>query len=76
MVGWCLVAESCPALCDPMYYIARQAPLCVGFPTKKTGVDSHFFPGDLPYPGIKSLSPALHVDSFTAELLGKPQVIV
>ena len=46
--------------------------LSMEIPTKNTGVDIPFFPGDLPYPGIKPLSPALQADSCTAELLGKP----
>ena len=28
----CLVAQSCPTLCDPMDYIAHQAPLSTGTP--------------------------------------------
>ena len=27
-----LVAQSCLTLCDPMDYIAHQAPLSIGFP--------------------------------------------
>ena len=42
-------------------------------PRLNTGVGSQFpSPGDLPDPGIKLGSPALHVDSVPAELLGKP----
>ena len=35
----CLVAQSCPTLCDPMDYTACQAPLCPwASPGKNTGV--------------------------------------
>ena len=27
----CLVTQSCPTLCDPIGYVAHQAPLCMGF---------------------------------------------
>ena len=38
----CLVAQSCPTLCDPMDYIAHQAPLSVGvLQAKSTGVGCH-----------------------------------
>ena len=35
-----LVAQSCLTLCGPTD-IVHQAPLSMGFPSKKTGVDSH-----------------------------------
>ena len=31
-------------------------------------------PGDLPDPGIELVSPALHADSLSAELPGKPKI--
>ena len=47
------------------------------FSSKNTGVGWHFPPpGDLPNPGIESLSPespALHADSSCAEPSGKPK---
>ena len=38
----CLVTESCPTPCDPPWTVAHQAPLFMGFPSKKTGVGYHF----------------------------------
>ena len=43
-------------------------------PGKNSGVGCHFLlHGDLPNPGIKLMSPALHADSLPTEPLGKPQ---
>ena len=51
------VAESCPALCDPMDCMC-QAPLCMGFFRQEYWTGLPFpSPGDLPTPGIKSMSP-------------------
>ena len=49
----CLVAQSCPTLCDPMDYTACQAPLCPwASPGKNTGVGCHaLFQGILPTQG-------------------------
>ena len=53
----CLVTKSCWTLCDPMDYIAHQAPLSMGFPRQEywSGLP---FPsaGDLPDPGIDTAS--------------------
>ena len=62
-----LVAQSCPTLCYPMGYTVHeifQARILewVAFP----------FSGDLPNPGIEPRSPALLVDSLSAEPQGKP----
>ena len=62
------VAQSRPTLCDPMDYTVRgilQARILehVAFPS----------PGDLPHPGIKPRTPALQVDSLSAEPQGKPK---
>ena len=52
----CLVAKPCPTLCDPMDYVACQAPLSMGFPRQE-----HWsrlpFPslGDLLDPGIEEM---------------------
>ena len=44
--------------------VALQAPLSLGFPRLENWSGLPFpFPGDLPRPGVKSMSPALHVDS-------------
>ena len=55
--------------------VARQAPLSVGFPRQEywSGLPCRL-PGDLPNPGIKPRSPALHVDSLPSEPPGKPNL--
>ena len=60
------VAQSCPTLCDPMDSTVHgilQARMLewVAFPS----------PGDLPNSGIELRSPALQVDSLSAEPQGK-----
>ena len=54
--------------------VARQAPLSIGFPRQEywSGLP---FPslGGLPDPGIEPASPALAVEFFMIELLGKPR---
>ena len=55
--------------------VACPTPLFMEFSRQgSTGVGCHPlpFPGDLPYPGIKSGSPALQADSLLTEPLGKP----
>ena len=72
LCGCVLVAQSCPILCNPMDYIAHQAPLSMGFfrPEYWSGLP---FPssGDLPNPGIEPGSPALQADSLQSEPPGK-----
>ena len=61
------VAQSCPTLCDPMDYTVHgilQARIL-------EWVDVPFSRGPS-WPGIKLRFPALQVDSWPAELLGKP----
>ena len=50
--------QSCPTLCDPMDYIACQAPLSMGFSRQEywSGLPCPP-PGNLPNPGIKLWSP-------------------
>ena len=56
-----------------MHCIARQAPLSMEFPRQEYWSRLPFpSPGDLPDPGIKSMSPALAGGFFTTEPLGKP----
>ena len=55
--GVCMRAKSlqlCPTLCDPMDYIAHQAPLSMGFSSQQywSGLSGPP-PGDLPNPGIE-----------------------
>ena len=75
----CLVAQSCPTLCDPMdslrphglfetpWTVAHQAPLSMGFSRQEYWSGLPFpSPGDLPNPGIKPaspMSPALQANS-------------
>ena len=55
----CLVAKSCPTLCDPMDY-SPPAPMSVEFSRQDYWSGLPFpSPGDLPDPGIKPMSPAL-----------------
>ena len=69
------VAQSCPALCDPMNYIACQVPLSMGFSRQEYQNRLPFpSPGNLPEPGVKPkslVSPALARRFFTIELPGK-----
>ena len=70
VVWWCLVTQLCPTLCDPMNYIARQAPLPIGFSRQEYWSGLPFpSPGDLPNPGIK---PVLHADSLPLRHKVKP----
>ena len=51
--------------------MALQAPLPIGFPRQEYWSGLSFpYPGDLPNPGIKPMSPALQVDSFLLSHLG------
>ena len=60
-----LVHQSCPALCDPMDYIAHQTPLSMEFSRQEYWNGLPFpSPGDLPDPGIKLGSPALQADFY------------
>ena len=70
----CSVAQLSVTLCDSMDYVARQAPLSMGFPRQEyqTGLPLPI-PRDLPDPGIEPTSPALAGGFFTTEPLGKPQ---
>ena len=51
-----LLCRFSPTLCDP-WTVARQAPLCMGFPRQEywSGLPCPP-PGDLPNPGIKPAS--------------------
>ena len=74
----CLVAKLCLILLQP-WTVASQAPLSMGFPRQE------YWswlpcppPGDLPDPGIKSvspMSPALEGRLFTTEPLKKPRAL-
>ena len=69
-----LVAQSCPTLCNPMDYIACQAPLLMEFSSQEywSGV-SFPTPGSLCNPGFKPMSlESSTVDFFTTVPPEKP----
>ena len=66
----------CLTLCDPMDYIACQAPLSMEFPRQEDWSGLPFpSPGDLPDSGMEPRSPALQADSLPFDPAGKPQKI-
>ena len=74
-----LVAQLCPALCDPMniWLVAHQAPLSIGFSRQEYWIRLPFpSPGDLPNPGTELRSPTLQADSLPSEPPGKPIKLV
>ena len=72
-----LVTQSCPTLCNPTEHITHQAPVSMEFSRQEYWSTLPFpSPGDLPYPGIKTRSSALQVDSLPpSEPPGKPEYI-
>ena len=67
-----LVTKSCLTVVTP-WTVARQAPLSMGFSRQEYWSGLPFpSPGDLPNPGIESMSPALQADSLLIEPPGKP----
>ena len=75
--GCGLVAKLCLNVCNPMDYIAHQAPLSMGFPRQKQGSRFPFpSPGDLPNPGIEPRCPALQADSLPSKPQGKPHILL
>ena len=63
-----LVAQLCPTLYDP-WTVARQAPPSAEFSGQEYWSELPFpSPRDLPNPGIKPRSPALHAVSLPSEL--------
>ena len=70
----CLVAQSCPTLCDAMDCMQPARLLCPwGFSRQEywNGLPCPP-PGDLPNPRIKLRSPTLQADSLPSEPPGKP----
>ena len=52
--------QSCLTLCNPMDWVAYQAPLSTGFSRQEYWSGLPFpSPGDLPKPGMEPRSPAL-----------------
>ena len=69
----CLVAQSCPTLCDPMDYNLPGSSSHGNSPGENTGVGCHaFLQGNLSNPGIEPWSSALQEDSLQTEPPGKP----
>ena len=65
----------CLTLCDPTDYVARQAPLSMGFPRQKYWSELSFpSPGNLPDPGIEPGSPVLQADSLLSDPPEKPRI--
>ena len=72
-----LVAKSWLTLFVTPKTVTRQAHLSMGFSRQEYRSGLPFpSPGDLPIPGIKSTSPALEADFFTAEPPGKPPTML
>ena len=65
-----LVAQSCPALCNPMT-VTYQAPLSMEFSRQEYWSGLPFpSPGDLPDPGIEPRSPAMQADALPSRHQG------
>ena len=75
----CLVAQSCPAVCDHMD-VASQAFLSMGLSRQEYRSGGPFSPPEhLPDPEVKLTSPmfpVLQVDSLLAEPLGKLKTLI
>ena len=70
------MAKSCPTLATP-WTIAHQAPLSMGFSGQEYWIGLTCPPpGDLPYPEIEPVSPALQADSLPTESPGKHPSII
>ena len=68
-----LVAQSCPALCDPMD-CSPQGPLSMKFSRQAYWSGLPFpSPGDLLHPEVKPKSPALAGGFFPTEPPGQPR---
>ena len=65
----CLVAKSCPTLCDPLDYSPPGSSVHADFLSKNTRVGCHATQdlGYLPDPGMELGSSVLQVDSLPAE---------
>ena len=70
----CLVAQSCPILCNPMDDSLPGSSVHGDSARKKTGMGCHaHLQGTLPNPGTELRSPSLQEDSLPSELPGKPK---
>ena len=67
------VTQSCPALCNCKWTVARQAPPSMGFFRQESWSGLPFPPPrDPPDPGTELRSPTLQADSFPSEPPGNP----
>ena len=67
------VSHSVMSLCNPMDYIAHQAPLLMEFSNQEYwSVLPFLSSGDLPNSGMEPGSPTLKTDYLLSEPLGKP----
>ena len=76
----CLVAQSCPTLCDPMDGSLPGSFVHGDSPGKNTGMGCHallqgIFPTQGSNPGLKHRSPALLADSLLSEPLLGAQIV-
>ena len=72
----CLVTQSCPTLCDPMYCSPPGSSVHGDSPGKNTGVGCHaLLQGDLPNPGIEPRSPALQQILYCLSHHGSPRIL-
>ena len=70
----CLVAQSCPTLCNPVDSSLPGSSVHEDSPGKNTGLGCHaLLQGNLPNPGIEPRYPALQVDSLPSEPSEKPK---
>ena len=72
MLCCCLVAKLCPTSFATSWTVAHQASLSMGSPRQEYWSGLPVFPlGDLPYPGLEFVSPALTGGFFTSDPPGK-----
>ena len=69
----CLVAKSCPTLCNPMDHSPPGSSVHVISQARMLEWVAIFSPGDLPDPGIKPTSPAWQVHSLPLSYQGSPK---
>ena len=75
-ICYCLVAKSCLTLFANPWTVAHQAPLSMGFPRQEYQSELPFpFPGHLPDPGIKPVSPELAGGFSTTQPPRKPNSV-
>ena len=72
-IGYCLVSKLCPTLLWPPWTVAPPGSSVHGISQARVLEWLPFpSPGDIPYPGIEPVSPALQMDSLTLNHQGSP----